>query len=57
MFHLQQHEQLYQILKAINELPNTPVEESKEYVLEEENRPGEYLYRFRKEDVCRPIRI
>lgn len=32
VFHLQQHEQLYQILKAINELPNYPSENSPEYV-------------------------
>lgn len=32
VFHLQQHEQLYQILKAINELPNAPTETNPEYV-------------------------
>ena len=32
VFHLQQHEQLYQILKAINELPNAPIDNSPEYV-------------------------
>ncbi len=32
VFHLQQHEQLYQILKTINELPNMAQEDSSEYV-------------------------
>lgn len=32
VFHLQQHEQLYQILKTVNELPNEPTEDSAEYV-------------------------
>ena len=32
VFHLQQHEQLYQILKTINELPNAASESSPEYV-------------------------
>lgn len=32
VFHLQQHEQLYQILKTINELPNVSTENSPEYV-------------------------
>ena len=32
VFHLQQHEQLYQILKTINELPNMAREVSSEYV-------------------------
>lgn len=32
VFHLQQHEQLYQILKTINELPNMAREDSSEYV-------------------------
>ena len=32
VFHLQQHEQLYQILKTINELPNAVTENSQEYV-------------------------
>ena len=32
VFHLQQHEQLYQILKSINELPNAATEDATEYV-------------------------
>ena len=32
VFHLQQHEQLYQILKSINELPNAATEDAAEYV-------------------------
>ena len=32
VFHLQQHEQLYQLLKAINELPNAPTDTSFEYI-------------------------
>lgn len=32
VFHLQQHEQLYQILKTINELPNASTDNSPEYV-------------------------
>lgn len=32
VFHLQQHEQLYQILKTINELPNAATESSPEFV-------------------------
>jgi len=32
VFHLQQHEQLYQILKTINELPNNSSDNSPEYV-------------------------
>ena len=31
-FHLQQHEQLYQILKAINEIPNSASDDHAEYV-------------------------
>ncbi len=32
VFHLQQHEQLYQILKSINELPNAVSDDATEYV-------------------------
>ncbi len=32
VFHLQPHEQLYQILKSINELPNAVVDDATEYV-------------------------
>lgn len=32
VFHMQQHEQLYQILKCLNEIPNSPTEESPEYI-------------------------
>ncbi|MGN0401042.1 MAG: dynamin family protein [Acetatifactor sp.] len=31
-FHLQQHEQLYQILKALNEIPNSVTETQSEYI-------------------------
>lgn len=32
VFHLQQHEQLYQILKTLNEIPNVPTEEEPEAI-------------------------
>jgi len=32
VFHMLQHEQLYQILKSINIIPNTPTEECPEYI-------------------------
>ena len=32
MFRLQQHEQLYQILKKLNDIPNAPTEECDEYI-------------------------
>ncbi len=32
VFHLQQHEQLYQILKTLNDIPNAPTEEYPEYI-------------------------
>ncbi|MBQ7776395.1 MAG: dynamin family protein [Lachnospiraceae bacterium] len=32
VFHLLQHEQLYQILKCLNNVPNTPTEECQEYI-------------------------
>ncbi|MBO4981680.1 MAG: dynamin family protein [Lachnospiraceae bacterium] len=32
VFHLQQHEQLYQILKTLNDIPNAPTEDYPEYI-------------------------
>ena len=32
VFHMQQHEQLYQILKCLNEIPNKPSEDCPEYI-------------------------
>lgn len=32
VFHLQEHEQLYQILKSLNDIPNAPVEDYPEYI-------------------------
>lgn len=32
VFHYMQHEQLYQILKCLNNIPNTPTEECEEYI-------------------------
>ncbi len=32
VFHLQQHEQLYQVLKTLNDIPNAPTEEYPEYI-------------------------
>jgi len=32
VFHLQQHEQLYQILKTLNDIPNSPTENYPEYI-------------------------
>lgn len=32
VFHLQQHEQVYQILKCLNDIPNVPTEECSEYI-------------------------
>ena len=32
VFHLLQHEQLYQILKCLNNVPNTPTDECQEYI-------------------------
>lgn len=32
VFHLQQHEQVYQLLKCLNDIPNAPTEECAEYI-------------------------
>lgn len=32
VFHLQQHEQLYQVLKTLNDIPNAPTKEYPEYI-------------------------